>query len=66
MGSKNFDQKPYSKIRHKLRAHYDRETILPLLDLGIYAHVSFIQENKPMVIPMIYARKNDTIVFTRC
>ena len=61
MGSKNFHQKPYSKIRKKVRAHYDRKTVLPLLDSGIYAHVSFIQANRPMIIPMIYARQDDTI-----
>ena len=61
MTAENFEQTNYSKIRNKKRAHYDRETILPILDSGMYAHVSFIYDDKPMIIPMLYARKGDTL-----
>ena len=61
MSSTHFEQTPYSKIRNKKRAHYDRETILPILDSGMYAHVSFIENDRPMIIPMLYARIEDTL-----
>ncbi len=61
MNTTHFNQTSYSKIRNKKRAHYDRETILPILDSGMYAHVSFIHDKRPMIIPMLYARIEDTI-----
>ena len=61
MNPKNFEQTTYSKIRNKKRAHYDRGTILPILDSGLYAHVSFINNDRPMIIPMLYARVEDTL-----
>lgn len=51
----------HAKVRNSLRAHYDRETILPILDAGLVAHAGFVIEGRPMVIPMAYARIDDTL-----
>lgn len=51
----------YSKIRVRNRAHYDRETVFAILDTGFVAHVGFVIDERPMVIPMAYARCGETI-----
>lgn len=56
-----FPQKKHNKVRYSPRAHYDRETILPILDTGLVAHVGFVLDDLPMVIPMAYARIEDTL-----
>jgi len=43
------------------RGSYDRETILPILDAGLIAHVSLVDEGRPTVIPMVYGRDGDRI-----
>jgi len=43
------------------KARYDRETVHQLLDAGIVAHVAFVQDGAPIVVPMIYGREGDTI-----
>ena len=42
-------------------ARYDRETVFGILDAGLVAHVAFVQEDGPVVVPMIYGRDGDTI-----
>ncbi len=44
------------------RGHYDRETINQILDEVLICHVGFVEENKPFVIPINFARIGDTIV----
>ncbi len=51
----------HAKIRVNKRAHYDRETVHSILDCGLVAHVGFSLDDRPMVIPMAYARDADTI-----
>ncbi|WP_228130457.1 pyridoxamine 5'-phosphate oxidase family protein [Pseudovibrio exalbescens] len=46
----------YARIRQSLRAEYDWETINAILDTALVAHVGFIDEGRPMVIPMAFAR----------
>jgi uncharacterized protein len=43
------------------RAAYDHETVHRILDEGIVAHVGFVADGLPCVIPMVYVRVNDTI-----
>lgn len=38
------------------RASYDPEVIHAILDAGLVAHVSFVYEGQPFVIPMAYVR----------
>lgn len=43
------------------KAHYDRETVHRVLDAGLVAQVAFVQDNAPVVVPMIYGRDGDTV-----
>lgn len=52
---------PYSKVRVGIKARYDREAIFSILDAGLVAHVGFIIDERPMVMPMAYARVDDLI-----
>jgi hypothetical protein len=51
----------YAKIRQMRRGNYDRGLAYEILDAGMVAHVGFIHENRPMVIPMAYARIDDQL-----
>lgn len=44
------------------RGHYDRETIYRILDEALICHVGFAENGQPYVIPINYARVEDTIV----
>jgi nitroimidazol reductase NimA-like FMN-containing flavoprotein (pyridoxamine 5'-phosphate oxidase superfamily) len=43
------------------KARYDAEDVFAILDAGIVAHVAFVQDGAPIVVPMIYGRDGDTI-----
>ncbi len=43
------------------KASYDRETVHRVLDAGLVAHVAFVQDHGPVVVPMIYGRDADTV-----
>ena len=47
------------QIREK--ATYDRDTVHRILDAGLVAHVAFVQDDAPVVVPMLYGRDGDTI-----
>ena len=55
------DRPAYAKIRQMNRGGYDRDVAYDILDKGMIAHVGFIAEGRPMVIPMIYGRIGDTL-----
>lgn len=40
---------------------YDRGTVHRILDAGLVAHVAFIQDGGPVVVPMIYGREGETL-----
>lgn len=42
-------------------ARYDRETVHGVLDAGLVAHVGFVQDDQPYVIPMLYAREGEVL-----
>jgi nitroimidazol reductase NimA-like FMN-containing flavoprotein (pyridoxamine 5'-phosphate oxidase superfamily) len=44
------------------RGQYDRETIYQILDEALICHVGFVQDGQPYVIPINFARVDDTIV----
>jgi nitroimidazol reductase NimA-like FMN-containing flavoprotein (pyridoxamine 5'-phosphate oxidase superfamily) len=58
----NYPLSKTNKVR-QLReyASYDRETIHRVLDAGLVAHVAFVQDGSPLVVPMIYGRDGETI-----
>lgn len=51
----------YARARQPRRALYDAQTIHAILDQGLVGHVGFIAEGRPMVVPMAYARHDQTI-----
>ncbi len=66
MSSKNtaeFEPTQRSTI-HRLpsRGSYDKAKVYEVLDQGILAHVGFVMEDSPVVIPMGYARKGDSVL----
>ena len=42
-------------------ANYDREAVHGILDDALVAHVAFVQNGAPVVVPMIYGRDGETI-----
>ena len=51
-----------NKVRQlKEKANYDVDMVHQILDAGIVAHVAFIQDGAPIVVPMIYGRDGNTI-----
>jgi len=44
------------------RGHYDRDTVHAILDAGIVAHVGFVHEGQPYVLPMGYARQGERLI----
>src|SRR5210317_1382995 len=60
--SESFPITKKNKVRQlKDNAKYDVETVHNILDAGIVAHVAFVQDGEPVVVPMIYGRKGNTI-----
>jgi len=60
--SDSFAVNKTNKVRQLNRkARYDRETVFAVLDAGLVAHVAFVQDGNPVVVPMIYGRDGDTI-----
>lgn len=51
----------YARIRQMNRGGYDKTVAYDILDKGLVAHCGFIHEDRPMVIPMAYARIGDRI-----
>jgi nitroimidazol reductase NimA-like FMN-containing flavoprotein (pyridoxamine 5'-phosphate oxidase superfamily) len=51
----------YARMRKAQREVTDRAAALAVLDAGMVAHVGFIAEGRPMVMPMAYARRGDTL-----
>lgn len=52
-------QNQVRQLREK--ASYDRATVHGILDAGIVAHVAFIQDGSPVVVPMLYGRDGERI-----
>jgi len=44
------------------RAHYERETIYPIIDAAPLCHVGFEIDGQPYVIPSLHARDRDAIL----
>lgn len=48
--------------RHPERAAYDRDSLNAVLDAAFLAHVSFVVDGQPFVIPMLHARDGERIL----
>ena len=44
------------------RGQYDKDTIYRILDEGLVCHVGLVEDGQPVVIPMNYARRDDTVI----
>ena len=51
-----------NKVR-QLRQYgsYDRATVHRILDAALVAHVAFVQDGAPVVVPMIFGREDETL-----
>jgi len=43
------------------KANYDKDVAHMILDAGLVAHVAFVHDGLPVVVPMIYGREGETI-----
>jgi nitroimidazol reductase NimA-like FMN-containing flavoprotein (pyridoxamine 5'-phosphate oxidase superfamily) len=48
--------------RHADRARHTREELYAVLDAGLVAHVAFVADGRPVVLPMGYARDGDVLL----
>lgn len=60
--TKDYATSKKNKVRQlREKARYDKETVHKVLDAGLVAHVAFVEDGKPVVVPMIYGREGETI-----
>jgi len=51
-----------NKVRQlREKAVYDKETVHGVLDSAMLAHVAFVQDGQPVVVPMLYGRVGETL-----
>ncbi len=51
-----------NKVRQlREKARYDKATVHAILDAGLVAHVAFVEEGAPIVVPMIFGRADETL-----
>lgn len=43
------------------KAAYDKATVHAILDAGLIAHVAFVEDGQPVVVPMLYGRREETV-----
>lgn len=51
-----FEVTKLNKVRNAKRASYDVETVHSILDEGLIAHVAFLHDENPILLPMAYGR----------
>jgi nitroimidazol reductase NimA-like FMN-containing flavoprotein (pyridoxamine 5'-phosphate oxidase superfamily) len=55
---------PRTKVRRMpVRAHYEREAIEAILDEALVAHIGFVHDDQPYVIPTLHARVGELVYF---
>lgn len=60
--SSTYEIKKENKARQlREKASYDKKTVHSVLDAGLVAHTAFVQDEGPVVVPMIYGRDGETI-----
>ena len=59
----SFPVTPATTVRRvPARASYDRSLAHAILDEGLVAHVGFVSDDQPFVIPMVYGRDGDRLL----
>ncbi len=51
----------FARVRNTKYADYDWDTIQPILASSLVAHIGFVNEDRPMVIPMAFAIHERTL-----
>lgn len=60
--SDNYEVSKQNKVRQlREKGAYDKQTVNQILDAGLVAHVAFVQDGAPVVVPMIYGRHGQTV-----
>lgn len=60
--SAEYEVSQQNKVRQlREKAAYDHETVHKVLDAGLLAHVAFVQDGDPVVVPMLYGREGETL-----
>jgi nitroimidazol reductase NimA-like FMN-containing flavoprotein (pyridoxamine 5'-phosphate oxidase superfamily) len=57
-----FAPTPHTTARRDDRASFDRAAAYAILDEGLVAHVGFVVDDRPFVIPMVYGRDGDRLL----
>ncbi len=62
--SEEFPRSAQNRVRRVPdRGSYDQRSVYQVLDAALVAHVAFIQEGSPFVIPMLFARQDNRLLF---
>ncbi|MGA2821045.1 MAG: pyridoxamine 5'-phosphate oxidase family protein [Anaerolineales bacterium] len=48
--------------RHPDRASYDEASVYSIIDAALICHVGLVEEGRPVVVPMLHARRNDELL----
>lgn len=57
-----YDVSKKNKVRQlREKAAYDQETVHGILDSALIAHVAFVEDGQPVVVPMLCGREGETI-----
>lgn len=60
--SESYDVEKKNKVRQlREKAAYDKAAVRAVLDNALVASVGFVQDGSPIVVPMIYGRKGETL-----
>ena len=58
----NYPVDKQNKVRQlRDKADYDSDTVHRILDAALVAHVAFVQDAAPVVVPMIFGRDGETL-----
>lgn len=61
-GTGTFEVTDVNRVRRlPERGRYDRDTVFDILDRGLVAHVGFVHDERPIVIPMAYGRDGERL-----
>lgn len=58
----DFEPTERTTVRYASRGTYDRELAYSILDDAFVAHVGFVVDDQPYVIPMVYGRDGDRLL----
>lgn len=58
-----FDVSEVNRVRRIAdRGHYDKDTVFGIVDKALIAHVGFVEDGRPVVIPMTCARLGESLL----